>query len=937
MSNRSASPSNNSDSPKPPWAKQLDKVRREVLQQTVSVGDFLNLTERVATIETTLHRIEATLTQIEEQNAASEAVPPNSEVLVCQTKPIESESDTSLIDLVKSNCSQNPTVDDIFSMSESYSDLGSIPVLVAPVINEKMLLDFSDDTSKTESDHLVNSAEQDGQPRIPVITTTTQLYGEWDPLRNQNFESGREQKVTEMSRGTQTEILKPKVNEQSANPETPMSTPVLTPIVAISSGTKALFEQYRYPLAAVDLNLLASCLVKAGVFSAWEGQRVQSVQSMSEKARCVLSVLHYVGDRAVGALRKGLADIGETDLAQLLKKRKAPPTVQVSFSLSFTADSYSPGDAKRLKEAGGVLQAKWKDASWRTSVTKTFRMAGYQIKSMDANSMTLSLQFHKLSLLDSFWGALRSAHPTSLTPTLGKIVVDKDVKEVVKDMELAVCVHSGLTVEQYFKTRRDFMFSKLCTKDDSQGISRPKKHRHADHSAISALDLCVNTNQFSQLTADTESPFESVFRAYSIQKNKDKKLKQALGDMRRQILQCGDEKERLQEDIANYRDCIVPGLENDKRQLETDIADMELELQEKDNEVQKWKRLVDVDKEILIKEKDKEVDDVLAELRGKEKENTQLLADAETARIKTESLNEQLAELEAILATKEKAMRGMKKQLEELKNSGEGQSKGVTAAALPAAISPINVFRANGHFAVPKQPPHQSKPQIQKHARFRESQNVVIENSDEFYESYHEDEPLGTGGVEPPAEKRRSNVAQIDLRRGLRTMAQTMAPSFATGLGSGSVEYTKPRYHAGPLPVGSRVRRGPDWKWGNQDGEGLGTVVKDDNVGLLSVQWDHNDEVNIYRYGVEAAYDILASDETRELQPGETIAVGVEVQLGPDWMYDPYTVGGRHAVGYVYHVSEDGFVKVRWKNGQRVLCRFGFEGNYDVLVKGRNT
>ena len=32
--------------------------------------------------------------------------------------------------------------------------------------------------------------------------------------------------------------------------------------------------------------------------------------------------------------------------------------------------------------------------------------------------------------------------------------------------------------------------------------------------------------------------------------------------------------------------------------------------------------------------------------------------------------------------------------------------------------------------------------------------------------------------------------------------------------------------------VGSRVRRGPEWRWGNQDGEGPGTVVQHSDSNL---------------------------------------------------------------------------------------------------------
>lgn len=63
---------------------------------------------------------------------------------------------------------------------------------------------------------------------------------------------------------------------------------------------------------------------------------------------------------------------------------------------------------------------------------------------------------------------------------------------------------------------------------------------------------------------------------------------------------------------------------------------------------------------------------------------------------------------------------------------------------------------------------------------------------------------------------------------------------------------------AGPLAVGDRVRRGPDWKWGDQDGgEGkVGTVVAaPDAVTWARVRWDSG-VTNTYRWGHEDAYDL---------------------------------------------------------------------------------
>ena len=62
---------------------------------------------------------------------------------------------------------------------------------------------------------------------------------------------------------------------------------------------------------------------------------------------------------------------------------------------------------------------------------------------------------------------------------------------------------------------------------------------------------------------------------------------------------------------------------------------------------------------------------------------------------------------------------------------------------------------------------------------------------------------------------------------------------------------------AARFQVGARVKRGPDWKWGNQDGGGPGTVVPShpDRDGCVSVKWDAGGS-NIYRVGAESAFDL---------------------------------------------------------------------------------
>ena len=68
------------------------------------------------------------------------------------------------------------------------------------------------------------------------------------------------------------------------------------------------------------------------------------------------------------------------------------------------------------------------------------------------------------------------------------------------------------------------------------------------------------------------------------------------------------------------------------------------------------------------------------------------------------------------------------------------------------------------------------------------------------------------------------------------------------------------------LLVGTRVRRGSDWKWGMQDtGTGVGKVslAKDDN--WIKVTWDKGSNTNNYRWGAEGAYDVCPIEDELSL------------------------------------------------------------------------
>ncbi len=63
---------------------------------------------------------------------------------------------------------------------------------------------------------------------------------------------------------------------------------------------------------------------------------------------------------------------------------------------------------------------------------------------------------------------------------------------------------------------------------------------------------------------------------------------------------------------------------------------------------------------------------------------------------------------------------------------------------------------------------------------------------------------------------------------------------------------------------GVRVVRGPDWKWGNQDGDppGVGRVQADLTDGWVDVKWESGSS-NRYRMGAQGAYD-LQLESTQE-------------------------------------------------------------------------
>ncbi|XP_061168825.1 uncharacterized protein LOC133178076 [Saccostrea echinata] len=106
-------------------------------------------------------------------------------------------------------------------------------------------------------------------------------------------------------------------------------------------------------------------------------------------------------------------------------------------------------------------------------------------------------------------------------------------------------------------------------------------------------------------------------------------------------------------------------------------------------------------------------------------------------------------------------------------------------------------------------------------------------------------------------------------------------------------------------PPGTRVRRGPNWHYNNQDSNGPGTVIGNwSRDGWIYVEWDTGMKFP-YEYDTENVNsgDIVITDEPRLLQR-ESIAVGCLVQSGPDWQWENQD-GGPGNIGTVYRVKQD--------------------------------
>ncbi|XP_046553713.1 uncharacterized protein LOC124263163 isoform X2 [Haliotis rubra] len=140
-------------------------------------------------------------------------------------------------------------------------------------------------------------------------------------------------------------------------------------------------------------------------------------------------------------------------------------------------------------------------------------------------------------------------------------------------------------------------------------------------------------------------------------------------------------------------------------------------------------------------------------------------------------------------------------------------------------------------------------------------------------------------------------------------------------------------YESEGLPIlGSRVMRGVDWKWDDQDMGGPGTITNHGAEGKsVWVAWDHG-ECNRYRYGLGGYFDLkVVDDQPRSPRRDGRIQIGMLVERGADWQQTDDD-GGPSCSGTVIRRQSD-TVMVKWKTGNIGVYRYGEGGKFDVCVR----
>ncbi|KAJ1519757.1 hypothetical protein ONE63_005013 [Megalurothrips usitatus] len=219
---------------------------------------------------------------------------------------------------------------------------------------------------------------------------------------------------------------------------------------------------------------------------------------------------------------------------------------------------------------------------------------------------------------------------------------------------------------------------------------------------------------------------------------------------------------------------------------------------------------------------------------------------------------------------------------------------------------------------------------------------------------YHDGESDWLTSTPPPPTASTATVASGAAASAWTTTAAAATPAAVPSSPSNSADGSGCPL-GGPetaalLQEGSRVVRGGDWRWGDEDGGGRGSVVAVSSVvahGRVFVRWDSG--VTTYYYmGYTAHYELQLAEEdcpcvTTDpssarapvpgcgLAPNETAALlknGSRVRPGPGYIWGGHDGdAARPALGTVVlveqYVVHEGWVWVRWDCGRQRPYRMG--------------
>ncbi|XP_060066666.1 uncharacterized protein LOC132546953 [Ylistrum balloti] len=131
--------------------------------------------------------------------------------------------------------------------------------------------------------------------------------------------------------------------------------------------------------------------------------------------------------------------------------------------------------------------------------------------------------------------------------------------------------------------------------------------------------------------------------------------------------------------------------------------------------------------------------------------------------------------------------------------------------------------------------------------------------------------------------------------------------------------------------IGSRVKKGPQWRHGTSDPGGLGTVVAHASEGVVVVKWDRG-TVDRYQYRSDFQEVTFPGgpSQPRQMQSGENINVGCWVKRGPHWSKGDED--GQASHGVVIRRHRNMSVTVKWPIGIVERYKCGQDGVIEVEV-----